>query len=257
MSFTILLVDDDQDFREEFSDSFCDDYKVIAAGSGHKALELLEKPNEIDLIILDVNLPDGRGTQWLHQFKSKFPQLSIVIFTGFSSKDVAIEALKGKADDYLEKPLQIPQAKLVIDRLLDKHLNPVDIQDEDRRGKVERIKRFADRNVDKKITLNDAAQTVGLSPKYLSRIFKEQTGIDFSDYRLQRKIVKSKELLEKSGRTISQIAEEMGYQNLETFIRLFKRATRMTPAVYRARVRTKKKPVTTTDTIKHMAASKK
>ncbi len=245
MSFTILLVDDDQDFREEFSDAFCDDYKVIQSASGHEAVNCLEKPNEIDLLILDVNLPDGRGTLRLQQLKTKFPHLPIVIFTGFSSKDVAIEALKGRADDYLEKPLSISHAKSVIDRLLDKHLNPVDIQDEDSRGKVERIKRFADRNVDKKITLNDAAQTVGLSPKYLSRIFKEQTGMDFSDYRLEGKIAKSKELLEHSGRTISQISEELGYQNLETFIRLFKRSTRMTPAVYRARVRAKKKKAAT------------
>ncbi|MBN1594508.1 response regulator [candidate division FCPU426 bacterium] len=239
MPYTLLLVDDDQDFREEFSDALGDEYRIIEAANGRQALELLGKPNEIDLVILDVRLPDISGTRVLQQIKSGNPQLGIVILTGFGSKDVAVEALRGKADEYLEKPVNMPRAREIIKSLLDKRVNPIDIMDEDTAGKVERIKRFAQRNYDKKVTLNDAARTVGLSPKYLSRVFKEQTGVDFSEYRLGFKIEKAGEMLEKTGKSIGQISDELGYQNLETFIRMFKNATGLTPAVFRAQKRQK------------------
>lgn len=53
MPYNILLIDDDKDFRDEFRD-YLEDYKVIEAASGAEALNLLRKPNEIDLVILDV-----------------------------------------------------------------------------------------------------------------------------------------------------------------------------------------------------------
>ncbi len=59
-------------------------------------------------------------------------------------------------------------------------------------GKIERVKRFAERNCHKRVCLEDAAAVVCLSPKYLSRIFKQKTGQSFSSYRLTIKIEKTK-----------------------------------------------------------------
>ena len=53
MAYNILLVDDDREFREEFRD-FLHDYNVVEASNGNEALELLSRPNEIDVVILDV-----------------------------------------------------------------------------------------------------------------------------------------------------------------------------------------------------------
>ena len=110
MPYNILLVDDDEDFRYEFRELF-DDYNIVEAKNGLDALDLLKKPNEIDLVVLDVVMPGLRGTQVLKEIKSISPELGIIILTGHSSKDTAIAALKGKADDYIEKPLNIQKAK--------------------------------------------------------------------------------------------------------------------------------------------------
>ena len=56
-------------------------------------------------MILDVNMPGSKGTEVLKDIKALYPDLGIIILTGHSSEDVAIEALKGHADEYLEKPL--------------------------------------------------------------------------------------------------------------------------------------------------------
>lgn len=232
MPYTILLVDDDREFRSEFRDCF-DDYQVVEAPSGEEALRLLAKPNEIDLVVLDVMMPGLRGTEVLRRIKDMQPGLGIVILTGYSSKDVAVEALKGRADEYIEKPFSVPRAREIIQGLLQVKSGEADNAALDLRGKVEKTKRFIERNCYKRVSLNDAAAAVCLSAKYLSRIFKQVAGKSFSQYRLHNTIEKSKELLLKTGLNVSQIAGRLAYENVESFIRQFKRRTRMTPTEFR------------------------
>jgi two-component system response regulator YesN len=243
MPYNILLVDDDKEFREEFSEAF-DDYQFVEAQSGAEALEALAKPNEIDLVILDVRLPDMRGTRVLTEVKRLAPDLPVVILTGFSSKDVAIEALKGDADDYIEKPIDRDKTDRIIRRLLLEKKPAWPGSDEGTEDKIERVKAFIGRNYHKMVSLEDAASLVCLSPKYLSRLFRERTGQGFNEYRLRKKIEESKRMLRETGATVNQIASHVGYQNTESFIRIFKKIVGHTPSEIRegAREGGRKKP---------------
>lgn len=253
MPYNILLVDDDKEFREEFRD-YLEDYQVIEACNGEEALKLLKKPNVIDLVILDVMMPGLRGTEVLKEMRKTDPHLGIIILTGYSSEDVAIEALKGRADDYIQKPVDIDKAKEIIERLLETKRGEGDIDIVDIKGKIERVKHFVERNYHKKVCLKDAAQAVYLSPKYLSRIFKQSTGKSFSEYKLKIKTEKAKELLSKTGYNVNQLAEKLGYENAESFIRLFRRFAGYTPTEYRKkfkkdkillkRIKTKRRNIT-------------
>jgi YesN/AraC family two-component response regulator len=227
MPYNILLVDDDKDFQEEFKDSL-EDYKVITASNGEEALQILKEPHIIDLVILDVMLPGLKGTEVLKRIKYLDPELCIIILTGHSSKSVAIEALRGHADDYIEKPLDIDSLKKNIKRLLDNKQRSGDEKDI-----IERVKYFAERNFDKKVCLREAAESVCLSPKYLSRLFKESTGMGFNDYKLELKINKAKELLTNTNYIINEIAYKIGYLNVESFVRMFKKLTNYTPTKFR------------------------
>ena len=240
MTYNILLVDDDQDFREEFSD-FLSEYHVIQASNGEEALKLLKKPNEIDLVILDVMMPGLRGTEVLLKIKKMVPDLGIIILTGYSTKDIILEALKGHADDYIEKPLQIDQTKKIIDDILDSKKVKIDIDSGNSRGKIERVKRFLERNYNKKVSLKTAAKTVYLSPKYLSRVFKNRTGMKFNEYKLRVKTERAKEFLNQGEYNINQIAYKLGYKNSESFMRLFKKNTGYTPTAYRKKEKLKRR----------------
>jgi two-component system, response regulator YesN len=235
MPYTLLLVDDDRDFRQEFRDHF-DEYVVLEAASGEAALQLLRKPNEVDLVLLDVRLPGQRGTQVLQTIRRMDPNLGIIILTGYSSKDVAVEALQGHADDYLEKPLRLDRVKATIERVLASHGTDPPLETSDPAAKVEKAKRFAERNWNLKISLHDAAEAVHLSPKYLSRLFKQMAGTGFSAYRLRIKLRKARELMEK-GQNVSQVALSLGYENSESFIRIFKKYEGTTPRRARARIK--------------------
>lgn len=232
----ILLVDDDRDFRQELR-SYLEDYQVVEASSGVEALRLLRRANEIGAVILDVMMPGLSGTDVLSEIKKIDPSLGIIILTGYSSKDVAIEALKGHADDYAEKPIDINKIKETIERLLAKRRGQSEISASDTKGKILKVRNFIERNCFKKTTLKDAAESVCLSPKYLSRIFKEATGTGFNDYRLKIKIEAAKELLVKSGYNVNQISDRLGYENAESFIRQFKKITRHTPTGFRKKIK--------------------
>jgi two-component system, response regulator YesN len=235
----ILLVDDDETFRNEFRDYF-QEYGIAEADGGEEALRILKGPNEIELVVLDVRMSGMNGIEVLERIRRSTPGVRIVILTGYSSKDVAVEALRGQADDYMEKPLDLDAFKGAVERLLGTKRGAMDPAATDIKGKIDRVKEFVRRNVLKKVTLKDAAAAVSLSPKYLSRVFKEHARKGFSDYRLEGKIRQAKVFLEKTAYNIDQISDKLGYQNSESFIRQFKKITKATPTEYRNKMRKKR-----------------
>lgn len=246
MPYTLLLVDDDREFRTEFRDCF-DDYAVMEAHNGEEALTILKKPNEIDLVILDVMMPGARGTLVLREIKKLAPSLGIVILTGHSSKDVAVEALKGRADEYLEKPFDPDAARAVIERLLAGGDGGGEAAGQDIGSRIERVKRFVLKNCHRKVLLRDAAAAVCVSPKYLSRAFRNLEGRGFNEFYLRAKVEKAKGLLRGTRLTVEQLSDRLGYQNAESFVRTFAKYAGRTPTEYRSgrkrshRLRRKKK----------------
>ena len=240
MAYNILLVDDDREFREEFSDLLYD-YCVIQASDGEEALTILGRPNEIDVVILDVIMPGLKGTEILRRIKAVYPDLGVVILTGHGTKATVIEALKGKADDYIEKPVDIPMAREIIERLIRHKEPPGGVVPGGLDEKINRVIHFLDRNFEKRVPLKEAAALVALSPKYLSRIFKEKTGKGFEEYRLKVRMDKAAELLETTDYSVEEISYRVGYENPESFARLFKKIRGCTPTEHREANRGRKR----------------
>lgn len=233
MPDSILLVDDNRDFRKELSQSLMEMYNIEEAPSGQKALEILKNPHQIDLVILDVKLPDLKGTNVLNKIRELDEDLGVIILTAYSTKDTAIESLKGGADDYLEKPIDIEEAIQTIEKVLKKRRGEKDINSLSNSDKIERVKKFVERNCFKDVSLKDAADSVYLSPKYLSRIFKQKAGVSFNQYKLGVKIENAKKLLKDTSYTVNQISYKLGYKNPESFMRMFKKSEGVTPTEYR------------------------
>ena len=84
------------------------------------------------------------------------------------------------------------------------------------------------------ITLADVAEHVAYTPSYLSTLFKQSVGMSFSDYLLDLRIQKAKELLKETDQTIYEISAAVGYPNAKYFRKLFKTATGVRPSEYRA-----------------------
>lgn len=237
MLYKILLVDDDSEFREEFRHCFSE-YDIVEARDGNEAVDILRWPNEISLIIMDVKMPGPSGTDILPIIKAQSPDLRVIVLTGHSSENVAIDALRAHADDYIEKPFEIETMRRAIESCLSSGALAQSKQDDgSNKCKIRRAKDFVWRNCFKRVRLSDAARAVSMAPKYLSRIFKEETGVGFSEFRLQVQLGKARELLDSGGLNVSQIADKLGYKNPESFVRQFKKIAGMTPARYRQKTR--------------------
>jgi len=219
MRSKILIVDDDEILRSELRD-YLEDEQVLEAESGEGALNILRRVNDVGVVILDVMMGGINGLDVLKAIKKNNPNLVVIIVTGSSSKDTAIEALKGHADDYLEKPIDAKRLKSIVE--------------------IQRVKLFVEKNCYKKIRLNDVANEVSLSPKYLSRLFKKHVGIDFSEYRLNIQMDKAKNFLVKFDYNVNQVAEKLGYENSESFSHQFKKIVHFTPTAYRNKIQNKK-----------------
>ena len=82
------------------------------------------------------------------------------------------------------------------------------------------------------ISLNDVAEWINLSPAYVSRIFKEETGETFVEYISRERITRAKQLLQSTNLSIKDVGFKCGFNNMQTFIRTFKRIENCTPSQY-------------------------
>jgi len=236
MKHHILLVDDDEIFRRQFCDCF-EGYFIQEASSGEDAIRQLKKTNKIDIVLLDVRMSGKSGIEIIDEIRKISPDVGIIIITGYSSKEVAIQALRKRADDYIEKPFDVNSARQIINRVINIKNSCEDIDADDSKNKINQAKNFISKNCFKKFGLMDAAKEVSLSPKYLSRIFKEHVGKGFNEYKLGLKMSKAKKLLTQTEYSIYQIADKIGYDNTESFIRLFKKINNCTPSEYRKKLK--------------------
>ena len=98
---------------------------------------------------------------------------------------------------------------------------------------VQRVQRYIQDNPGGDLSLSSLADLVYFNPKYLSRLFKQVSGTNLSDYIQNVRLMKVKELLRESGLKVHEIAEAIGYFSAPCFTRFFKRAMGMTPQEYR------------------------
>jgi two-component system response regulator YesN len=100
---------------------------------------------------------------------------------------------------------------------------------------IETVKQFIYDNIDKRISLIDAAEHVCLSAGYLSAIFKKQCGESFVDFVNRRKVEKACELLKRDDCLIGHVSDMLSFENAYYFARIFKRYMGVTPSEYRER----------------------
>jgi two-component system nitrogen regulation response regulator GlnG len=104
----ILLVDDDREVSRSVANLFdSDKYRFEFLEDGAGVTDFLERHQDIDLVMLDVNLPSMSGLEVLKQIRTTKSELPVIVISGFVSTENAIEAMKEGAYEYLTKPFQV------------------------------------------------------------------------------------------------------------------------------------------------------
>ena len=117
----ILVVDDDTSLRKMLEAVLTDDgYNIKEADDGQHAIEAVEE-QFYDLILMDIRMARMGGIEALKKIKKLSPGIPVILMTAYASVETAREALKSGAFDYLTKPLDIDELKLIIHRALRHH----------------------------------------------------------------------------------------------------------------------------------------
>ncbi|MFO0795015.1 MAG: sigma-54 dependent transcriptional regulator, partial [Candidatus Brocadiaceae bacterium] len=113
----LLLIDDDKNALDGLIKILTHDgYTAFGVSSGYEALSLLSE-KDFDIIITDMRLPGMGGLALIHEIRKKEKDVAIVVITAYSSVKTAVDAIKCGADDYLTKPINIEELKLVLEKL--------------------------------------------------------------------------------------------------------------------------------------------
>ena len=119
MKPSILIVDDDEVMQETLSDVLRKrGYEIFSVGSGNGALSMIKK-NIIDLILLDMRLPDVDGLEVLKKIKEFDTEILVIMMTAYSDVQTAVSAMKSGAYDYINKPFELEELKLLIEKGLE------------------------------------------------------------------------------------------------------------------------------------------
>jgi two-component system response regulator PilR (NtrC family) len=120
-----LIVDDEEDLRLLMRMTLNRmNIECYVADSLQQAESLLKK-HRFDLCLTDLNLPDGSGLSLVNKISQQFPQLPVAVITAYGSMDIAIEALKAGAFDFVSKPVELSRLKTLIEQALKVNAAPI------------------------------------------------------------------------------------------------------------------------------------
>jgi DNA-binding NtrC family response regulator len=118
-----LIVDDDQEVRNTLASILENEsYLVETAENGKKAIRLCEK-TPFDVALIDIELPDIKGTELLRILKEKQPKMVRIIITGHPTVENAAKSVNEKADGYVMKPFDVPELLGMIKKLFEEKTN--------------------------------------------------------------------------------------------------------------------------------------
>jgi DNA-binding NtrC family response regulator len=115
----ILVVDDEKGVRQSFNMLLRDEYSVLLAGTGQESIEVFTK-KPVDLVLLDILLPDSNGIELLQKFKETDPNVEIIMVTAVNETKTAVKAIKLGAYEYIVKPFDVNEVLTLIKRALEK-----------------------------------------------------------------------------------------------------------------------------------------
>ncbi|HMB16437.1 MAG TPA: hybrid sensor histidine kinase/response regulator [Pelovirga sp.] len=115
-----LLIVDDEPLIRDLCASVFDTYNVLQAEDGFDALKFLNQ-DDVDIVLTDVNMPNIDGLEFLRIIRQERPDLPVILMTGYSDKELILNALKAGADDFITKPISILQLSTTVEKVLERH----------------------------------------------------------------------------------------------------------------------------------------
>lgn len=245
--YTIFLVEDEAVIRtglKQLIEEVIGGFRVAGeAGNGREALDTLASMPMPDLLMTDIRMNEMNGIEMIGRIRGMYPALPILILSGYAEFEYAKQALRYGISDYLLKPVDRVELTQVLNRIKRELAVRSGAAEGEGAGEdaqsgrmlIRKVKELVAERLDQEISLPYLADQVHLNPQYLSALFKSETGQNFSDYVLQCRMNRAKQLLKETHLRIYEVASLSGYASAKHFMAVFKDAVGLTPTQYRDR----------------------
>jgi two-component system, response regulator YesN len=254
-----VLIDDEEWIREGLTEHIHWEQLGIelikSFGNGADAFQFIEQ-DEVHIILSDIRMPNMTGIELLaslremEQKQVRIISAKVIFLTGHDDFKFAQTALKLGALDYILKPAEMEDIEDALIRARDAlhkewlkdvvHLNdfnmsigPVSV--EPISYLISKAQQALHSRYMEDLQVTQIAEELFITPNYLSRLFKQETGISFSEHLSQIRVQKACELLVGTNEKIYRIGEVVGYGNPRYFSEWFVKHMGMTPGEYRNR----------------------
>ena len=246
--YKLLIVDDEYQIRNGLATYFPWNeigFEVMGqVENGIKALEFIQI-TRVDIILSDIVMPMMNGIELAKELNQMGSKVKLVFLSGYRDFEYAQQALNLGVKKYIVKSTKFDELARVFSNLkkeLDLEFLPekptlsrncsTDSGQNYNQKIISLIKKYITDNY-KEATLYSAAALIKMNPFYLSRFFKQETGMNFSDFLLAVKMKKATEFLQDVSRNIHNVSEEVGYTSPKNFTRTFKNYYGKSPREFR------------------------
>jgi len=230
----ILVVDDEPDTLEmhmRIVQAHSPSHRVLAARNGLEALDILQR-EQIDLVVLDLMMPelDGFGVLEAMREKEATREIPVIVVTGQVLAEKEMARLSRGVATVLSKGLFSLEETLVhVDTALERNRR---LSAEAQRL-VRQAMAYIHQYYAEPISRTDLAQHVALSEDYLTACFRKELGVTPIAYLNRYRVNKARQLLTDTGKSVTEIALEVGFSDSGYFSRVFRREVGVSPEAYR------------------------
>ena len=238
--YSIMIVEDEYLVRQGIASLVnYEQFGMQVISQAENGIEAWQKfqENPADILLTDINMPQMNGLELAKLVREQAPKCHIVFLTGYDDFDYARTAIKLGADDYLLKPFSKDDVEEMLAKVqtkLDKERKKAQIQnlvDQGQHSELEEA--IHERLADSELSLKNLAFQLGFSPSYLSVLIKKELGLPFQDYLIQERMKKAKLLLLTTDLKIYEIAEQVGFEDMNYFSQRFKQVVGLTPRQFK------------------------
>ena len=243
----ILIVEDDAEIRNFIKDALQRKYRIFCAPNGAEGIQMATQLVP-DLVISDVKMPEVGGIQLCNQLKEdeKTSHIPIILLTAYSAHEYKIEGLSRGADAYLLKPFNIDELEVQIVNLLQTRkklkekycrqilLEPaqVEIEDMDEKFLQRVIATIEKRISDRELNAESLSREIGMSRMQLYRKLRGLTNLTVHEFIRTIRLKRAAQLLQGKRMTITEVAYEVGFNDLTYFARCFRKHYQKSPSEY-------------------------
>jgi len=244
----LLIVEDHSEVRNYIKSKLQDHFQIVEAENGKAGLAIAVEQMP-DLVISDVMMPVLDGVRFCQKIKTdpRTDHIPVILLTAKADIESRLKGLQTGADDYLAKPFNgrellirsqnlIEQRRKLQERfqkgiqLLSKAEKTNSVEEQFLQKAVSVVERKLDVST---FTIEDFAQELQLSRVQLHRKLKAITGMSATDFVRTMRLERAAFLLEKKTDTVSQIAFQVGFNNLSYFSKCFKEKYGVSPSAYK------------------------